>query len=82
VKSVACIIIRRISVAAPQAVVLTPVLILLIQLVFLIKLRMLNPLGFKCPARTLMRMRMLAAVYFREIRQRSNCPYVTTTRNQ
>jgi hypothetical protein len=73
---------RTISVTAAKAIVLTPVLILPIQLVLLMKLRLRNPRGFKSPARTLMRTGMLAAVVFRDIRQSSNRPYIATTANQ
>jgi hypothetical protein len=58
---------NTISVTAAQAIVLTQVLILLIQLVILMKLRLRNPHGFKSPAGTLMRTGMLTAVFFSEI---------------
>jgi hypothetical protein len=78
VKSLACIVSRTISVTAAQAVVLTPVLILLIELVLLKKLRLRNPRGFKSPAGALMQKAMLAVIYLRDIRQSSNRPYITT----
>lgn len=72
---------RTISVTAAQAIVLTPVLILLIQPVFLMKLRLRHPRGFKSPAGTLMRAGMLTAVSFRDTRQSLNRPYTITTTN-